>query len=131
MRGSGSSMIDSRSFKFRLPLWIRRIVAGVVVHEGVIVGFFPLDLTDNDNLFERAMDIIAAQMSSGFKFDACCTYYEDAVTLSVRISAAMVLESNPVEACEKARNKALTRETLTAAGFPSPKFRAISGVEDL
>lgn len=100
------------------------------VEEGLFVDIIELDFTENDTIFERAMDAI---MESGIdvKFDAVTTYYEDAVALTARIATAMGLAVNPVEACDRARNKRRTREVMAESGLPVPKFHKILSVEDV
>lgn len=97
---------------------------------GVIHEFIELDFTEHETLFARAMDAIS-EAAQGAKFDACCTYFEDAVCLSARIATALGLETNSIDACEKARNKGRTREVMSSAGLPVPKFYRITSADDL
>ncbi len=101
-----------------------------MVDEGIIDDFIELDFSDHDTLFVRAMDAIADAMQ-GTKFDACCTYFEDAVCLTARIAAALGLSVNSIEACEKARNKRRTREVMASAGLPVPRFHRIMSAKDI
>lgn len=98
--------------------------------EGVIVDFIELDFTENQTIFQRAMDAIA---DSGLdvKFDAVTTYFEDAVALAARIATAMGLTVNSVDACDRARNKRRTREVMAEAGLPVPKFHKVLCEEDI
>lgn len=98
--------------------------------DGLIVEFIELDFTENETIFQRAMEAVAAS-GTDIKFDAITTYYEDAVALAARISKAMGLEVNPVEACDKARNKRRTREVMAEAGLPVPRFQRILREEDI
>ena len=96
----------------------------------ILDGFIEVDFSDHDTLYARAMDAIT-NSKLGTKFDACCTYFEDAVCLTARIATALGLQVNPVEACENARNKRRTREVMAAAGLPSPRFHRIDNVRDV
>lgn len=98
--------------------------------EGVISDFIELDFTDNTNIFERAMEaIVDSQLE--FNFDACTTYFEDAVALAARIAKAMRIETNSVDACDKARNKRRTREVMAEKGLPVPKFASVLCEDDI
>lgn len=98
--------------------------------DGLIADFIELDFTENETIFQRAMDAIA---DSGIevKFDAVTTYYEDAVALAARIATAMGLTFNPVDACDKARNKRRTREVMAESGLPVPRFHNVLCEEDI
>mmetsp|Transcript_20608 Transcript_20608/g.55000 ORF Transcript_20608/g.55000 Transcript_20608/m.55000 type:complete len:541 (-) Transcript_20608:135-1757(-) len=91
-------------------------------------GFITVDFSDYESVLHTAMDAIAEH---GTKFDAATTYYEDAVPLAARIARALGIESNPPEACDKARNKHTTRKVMGEAGLPVPKFYSIFTEEDL
>eukprot|EP00184_Porphyridium_aerugineum_P001268 CAMPEP_0184696922 /NCGR_PEP_ID=MMETSP0313-20130426/4076_1 /TAXON_ID=2792 /ORGANISM="Porphyridium aerugineum, Strain SAG 1380-2" /LENGTH=540 /DNA_ID=CAMNT_0027155657 /DNA_START=111 /DNA_END=1733 /DNA_ORIENTATION=- len=98
------------------------------VDEGLISSFAGLDFTDNATVFERAMDIVFTMEQ---KFDAVTTYFEDAVPLAARIAAALGLETNPVKACDRARNKHTTRQVMKESGLPVPKFCEIDTETDI
>lgn len=98
--------------------------------DDLIVDFIPLDFTENDTIFQRAMDSII-DLHHQVKFDAVTTYFEDAVALAARIATALNMEVNPVEACDKARNKRKTREVMAESGLPVPKFKRILCEQDL
>ncbi|PXF45370.1 Carnosine synthase 1 [Gracilariopsis chorda] len=101
-----------------------------VAEEGGIAEFIELDFTEYDTLFERAMEAIIDASLEG-KFDAVTTYYEDAVPLAARIATALGVQTNSVDACDKARNKRKTREVMAASGLPVPRFRRVLSVEDV
>lgn len=100
------------------------------VEEGLLTDFIELDFTENDTIFERAMDAIM-DSDIDIKFDAVTTYYEDAVPLVARIATAMGLASNSVEACDRARNKRRTRQVMAESGLPVPRFCRILSLEDI
>lgn len=99
-----------------------------LVEDGVIESYIELDFTDYGTLFERAMDAI---LDTGISFDGVCTFYEDAVAIMARIAEALGLPGNPVEACDRARNKRITREIMRDSGLPAPKFVRIDSEEQL
>lgn len=101
-----------------------------VAEEGRVADFIELDFTDNDTIFERAMDAVA-EMTADITFDAVTTYFEDAVALAARIATALGVETNSVEACDRARNKRRTREVMAAAGLPVPRFKRVLKEEDI
>lgn len=102
-----------------------------MVEEGILDGFIELDFSDDhDTLFRRAMTAIENSKQST-NFDACCTYFEDAVCLSAKIATALGLGINSIEACENARNKRRTREVMAAAGLPAPRFHRIIDIKDV
>lgn len=98
--------------------------------DGLIVDFIELDFTENETIFQRAMDAIS-DSGLDIKFDAVTTYFEDAVALAARIATAMGLTVNTVDACDKARNKRRTREVMAEAGLPVPKFHKVLCEEDI
>lgn len=98
--------------------------------DGLISDFLELDFTENETIFHRAMDAIA-DLGLDVKFDAVTTYFEDAVALAARIATAMGLIVNPVDACDKARNKRRTREVMAESGLPVPKFHKVLCEEDI
>lgn len=95
---------------------------------GTIAEFIPLDFTDNDTVFERAMDAIEEDAT---KFDAITSYFEDAIPLVARMATALGLVGNPIKACEIARNKRVTREVMAQHGLPVPKFYSIKSESDV
>eukprot|EP00171_Calliarthron_tuberculosum_P017792 IDg17792t1 len=101
-----------------------------VAEEGLIDDFIELDFSDHETVFSRAMDAISDAMQDT-KFDAVTTYFEDAVALAARIATALGLEVNPIQACEQARNKRLTREVMGAAGLPVPLYYRINSARDI
>jgi ATP-grasp N-terminal domain/Phosphoribosylglycinamide synthetase, ATP-grasp (A) domain len=94
--------------------------------KGAIAEFIPLDLTDNDTVFERAMEAIEEDAS---KFDALTSFFEDAIPLVARMATHLGLESNPVSACEIARNKRRSRQVMAEHNLPVPKFMSITEPE--
>eukprot|EP00177_Eucheuma_denticulatum_P003713 GFKZ01006718.1.p1 GENE.GFKZ01006718.1~~GFKZ01006718.1.p1 ORF type:complete len:557 (+),score=75.14 GFKZ01006718.1:61-1731(+) len=98
--------------------------------DDLITDFIEIDFTENDTIFERAMEAIMLSCMD-VKFDAVTTYYEDAVALAARIATAMGLTVNSVEACDRARNKRRTREVMAEAGLPVPKFHKVLTAEDI
>jgi ATP-grasp N-terminal domain len=96
--------------------------------KGNLAEFIPLDFTDHETVFTRAMEAIEDDAA---KFDAVTSYFEDAIPLVARMAAALGLEGNAVEACEIARNKRRTREVMAQHNLPVPKFRSIFKEEDV
>jgi biotin carboxylase len=91
--------------------------------KGTITEFIPLDFTDNETVFARAMDAIEEDAS---KFDALTSFFEDAIPLVARMAAALGLECNPVSACEIARNKRKSRQVMAEHSLPVPKYLSIT-----
>ena len=98
------------------------------VESGLFEDFFEVDFTENEMVYIRAMETVA---NSGIIFDGVTTYYEDAVPLAARIASALGVEVNPVEACDNARSKSITREVLKENDLPSPKFAKVVCREDI
>lgn len=95
---------------------------------GLIEEFIPLDFTDNETVFARAMEAIEDDAG---RFDALTSFFEDAIPLVARMAAALGLEHNPVEACETARNKRKTRTVMADHGLPVPKYRSITSPDQI
>lgn len=96
--------------------------------KGCITEFIPLDFTDNETIFERAMDMIEEDAS---KFDALTSFFEDAIPLVARMATALGLEANPISACEIARNKRKSRQVMAEHNLPVPKFFSITKPEHI
>eukprot|EP00186_Timspurckia_oligopyrenoides_P003683 CAMPEP_0182450514 /NCGR_PEP_ID=MMETSP1172-20130603/41781_1 /TAXON_ID=708627 /ORGANISM="Timspurckia oligopyrenoides, Strain CCMP3278" /LENGTH=548 /DNA_ID=CAMNT_0024648141 /DNA_START=67 /DNA_END=1713 /DNA_ORIENTATION=- len=96
--------------------------------QGLIDDFCALDFTDHVTVFERAMELIFALEQS---FDAVTTYFEDAVPLAARIATALGLQNNPIQACDRARNKSMTRQVMKESGLVVPKFYRVRSESDL
>lgn len=102
----------------------------VLVDEGIIDNFIEFDFGDSDTMFERAMSTIA-RAHPGTYFDAVTTYYESGVFLAVQIAEALGCQLSPVSAYGNARNKRRTREVMSAAGLPVPRFARITCADDV
>jgi hypothetical protein len=99
-----------------------------LLDQGLIIDYLELDFTDYSTIFERAMRLVRRL---DFSLDGVATYYEDAVPLAARIAYELNLMSNPVAACENARNKQKTRSCLKEKGLPVPNFYLIREKKDL
>jgi len=99
-----------------------------LLDQGLIIDYLELDFTDYSTIFERAMRLVRRL---DFPLDGVATYYEDAVPLAARIAYELNLMSNPVAACENARNKQKTRSCLKEKGLPVPNFYLIREKKDL
>jgi len=53
------------------------------------------------------------------------------VSLAARIATALGVETNPVSACDQARNKRITRQVMADCGLPVPRFSSVRTEEDL
>lgn len=95
---------------------------------GVISDFIPLDFTDNETVFQRAMELIEDEAN---KYDAVTSYFEDAIPLVARMAEALKLRGNPVQSCEIARNKRRTRQVMAEHNLPVPKFVSLWKEEDV
>lgn len=98
--------------------------------EGIIDDFIELDFTEHDTVFQRAVEAIKDALQHTH-FDAVTTYFEDAVSLSARLAATLQLGVNPVEACDRARNKRRTREVMAQVGLPVPRFARVECADDI
>jgi biotin carboxylase len=74
--------------------------------------------------FHRADEAVALMVDRGRRSDVSGVLGTDDLTtvLASRVSEALGLRGNPPEATERARNKRLQRECLTAAGLRVPAF---------
>ncbi|GJQ10043.1 hypothetical protein GpartN1_g1834.t1 [Galdieria partita] len=99
-----------------------------LLDQGLIRDYLELDLTDYSTVFDRAMGLVN---QLDYSLDGVTTYYEDAVPLAARIAYELKLMSNPVFACESARNKQKTRSCLKEKGLAVPAFHLIRTREDL
>eukprot|EP00188_Purpureofilum_apyrenoidigerum_P002070 Plantae.Rhodophyta-Purpureofilum_apyrenoidigerum.ctg22328.p1 GENE.Plantae.Rhodophyta-Purpureofilum_apyrenoidigerum.ctg22328~~Plantae.Rhodophyta-Purpureofilum_apyrenoidigerum.ctg22328.p1 ORF type:complete len:558 (-),score=110.14 Plantae.Rhodophyta-Purpureofilum_apyrenoidigerum.ctg22328:1698-3371(-) len=96
--------------------------------DGLIHQFVEIDFTDYATILERSLD---ALLDLDTQFDAVTTYFENAVPLAAKIARSLGVETNPVEACEKARSKSLTRQVMKEHGLPVPKFYKITSEDQV
>mmetsp|Transcript_4414 Transcript_4414/g.13382 ORF Transcript_4414/g.13382 Transcript_4414/m.13382 type:complete len:558 (-) Transcript_4414:1446-3119(-) len=96
--------------------------------DGLIHEFVEIDFTDYSTILERSLDTLLDLDTS---FDAVTTYFENAVPLAAKIARSLGVETNPVEACEKARSKSLTRQVMKEQNLPVPKFFKIDREEQV
>ena len=100
--------------------------AQVLVADGTVEAFVPLDFGDADTVFDRALAALQAVRRDVGDLDGVCTFCEMAVPLVARLAEALGLPGNPPSAVDTARDKSATRTTLEAAGLPSPRHFLIS-----
>src|SRR6476660_6023913 len=73
---------------------------------------------------------IARDFSRGRRVDAVIPVDEDTAVAAAAISEALGLPANPPEAAAAARNKAVLRRLLDAAGVPTPRSRLFHLTDD-
>ncbi|KAJ8909103.1 hypothetical protein NDN08_005799 [Rhodosorus marinus] len=98
------------------------------VDEGLIHQFVEIDFTEYESIVERSLDLL---LDLDTVFDGVTSYFENAVPLAAKLATALGVQSNPVEACEKARSKSLTREVMRDYGIPVPKFYKIMNKDEV
>jgi carnosine synthase len=101
----------------------------VLVQEGLIERFIPLDFAETDTVHERALKALMSVRDS-IGLDAVTTFNEFAVQLVARLAERLGLPGNPPSAVDMARDKSATRKIMAAASLPSPKHALIFGIQD-
>lgn len=81
-------------------------------------GLLTLNLGDPEGCARKALEF-----SQQHPISAVVGVDEDTSVAAAEIASALGLPHNPRRAAEAARNKALMREVLTAAGVPCPRYR--------
>ena len=88
-------------------------------------GLLTMDFRDADGCARIARDF-----ARGRRVDAVIPVDEDTAVAAAAISEALGLPSNPPEAAAAARNKAVLRRLLNAAGVPTPRSRLFHRADD-
>ena len=88
-----------------------------------VEGLNPAGLLTMDFRDAEACARIARSFAQTRRVDAVIGVDEDTAVAAAAISAALGLPANPPEAAAAARNKAVLRRTLDAAGVPTPRSR--------
>ena len=100
-----------------------------LVAEGVAAAWVPAPVTGDADVDAEA--VLEALRHAGVRPDGVLTYWEDSVSLTARVAAALGLPGNPVEAVDAARSKVRTREESARLGLPSPKAHRVRSFDEL
>ncbi|EFN56176.1 hypothetical protein CHLNCDRAFT_144890 [Chlorella variabilis] len=103
----------------------------VLVEEGVIEWFVPLDMSDADTVFHRCLAAIRKVHHDAGQLDGVLSFCEMAMPLVARLAERLGLPGNPPGAVDAARDKHATREVLAAAGLPTPRNFLITSPRQL
>ncbi|PNW74037.1 hypothetical protein CHLRE_13g582800v5 [Chlamydomonas reinhardtii] len=103
----------------------------LLVKEGVIEKFVPIDFSDVDTVFDRCLKSIRDVRSSIGELDGITTFCEMAVPLASRLAEALGLPSNTPQAVDNARDKHATREIMAKAGLPTPRHWKVTSEADV
>ena len=96
--------------------WSKSMVA-----EGVIEKFIPLDMSDAETVFERALEAIKKVRTELGELDGIVSFAEMAMPLVARLSEKLGLPGNPPSAVDDARDKHATRRRMAEVGLPTPR----------
>lgn len=92
-----------------------------LVDEGVAERFVPLDMSDGETLFERALEAVKRVRAELGDLDGVVSFAEMAMPLVSRLADALGLPGNPASAVDDARDKHRTRARMAEAGLPTPR----------
>lgn len=104
------------------PTWQKRYVTGATVVP--LIDRARL-VPDQDGLIKAAQHVAAEQRVAGV-----FTYDETLVVVTAHIAETLGLPGLTVAGVEACRNKHRTRQVLTAAGLPQPRFALVHSVEE-
>ena len=96
--------------------WSKSLVA-----ENVIEKFIPLDMSDAETLFDRAMDEIKKARKELGELDGIVSFSEMAMPLVARLAEQLGLPGNPPSAVDDARDKHATRRRMAEENLPTPR----------
>ncbi len=84
----------------------------MLVAEGIIEKFVPIDFSDHDTVFDKCLEGIKRAAKEVGELDGVTTFSELAVPLASRLAEALGLPHNSVEAVDNARDKHATRDVM-------------------
>lgn len=97
-----------------------------LVEEGVAEKFVPLDMSDGETLFDRALEAVKRVRAELGDLDGVVSFAEMAMPLVARLADALGLPGNPASAIDDARDKHRTRARMSETGLPTPRNFLIS-----
>jgi biotin carboxylase len=95
------------------------------LQSGSPASLITLNFLDPDKAAESV-----ASFASQYPIEAVIPVDEDTAVAAARIAEQIGLPNNPVQAAMRAKNKAMMREALSAAGIPVPRFWPFSLDDD-
>jgi carnosine synthase len=100
-----------------------------LVDEGVAARWLAATVTgDADVDAQAVLDVLRAADEQP---DGALTFWEDSVTVTARVAAALGLPGNPIEAVDAARSKLRTRELSARLGLPTPRAVRVRSLDEL
>ncbi|KAG2452311.1 hypothetical protein HYH02_003335 [Chlamydomonas schloesseri] len=105
--------------------------AQLLVKEGIIEKFVPIDFSDVETVFDRCLKAVRDVRSSIGELDGITTFCEMAVPLASRLAEALGLPGNTPQAVDNARDKHATREIMAKAGLPTPRHWKVTSEADV
>ncbi|KAG2443559.1 hypothetical protein HXX76_001911 [Chlamydomonas incerta] len=103
----------------------------LLVKEGVIEKFVPIDFSDVDTVYDRCLKAVRDVRSSIGELDGITTFCEMAVPLASRLAEGLGLPCNTPQAVDNARDKHATREIMAKAGLPTPRHWKVTSEADV
>lgn len=102
-----------------------------LVEENIIEKFIPLDMSDADTVFERALQEIRDTKKELGELDGIVSFSEMAMPLVARLAEQLGLPGNPPSAVDDARDKHATRRRMAEENLPTPKNFLIESASQL
>jgi biotin carboxylase len=100
-----------------------------LVSEGIAHAWLPTTVTGDAD--HDAACVLHALDSAAIGPDGVLTFWEDSVSVAARVAAARGLPANPPDAVDAVRSKVRTRELSAKFGFPTPRARRVSSLDEL
>jgi biotin carboxylase/predicted MFS family arabinose efflux permease len=104
--------------------WSQRLV-----DEGVAARWLATTVTGDADVDARA--VLDVLRGADEQPDGVLTFWEDSVTVTARVAAALGLPGNPIEAVDAARSKLRTRELSARLGLPTPRAVRVRSLDEL
>ena len=92
-----------------------------LVEENIIEKFIPLDMSDAETVFERALQEIKLARNELGDLDGIVSFSEMAMPLVARLAEHLGLPGNPPSAVDDARDKHATRRRMAEEKLPTPR----------
>lgn len=96
----------------------------------LVDNFVPVRTIDKETAAEAAFQAITDK-GLAHKFDGITSFWEDDLPLASQLAEKLGLNYLPLSGTEAARNKRLTREVMSKAGLPTPRFAPARNAEEL
>jgi carnosine synthase len=100
-----------------------------LVADGVAAAWLPAPVDgDPDHDAEAVLEALAR---AGVRPNGVLTFWEDSVSATARVAAALGLPGNPPEAVDAARSKVRTRHLAARLGLPTPRAQRVRSLDEL